>query len=77
MPGLHIADLLVRGRITWDDNEDDRLSMRVIGGREISWEQFGRMVMGFEGRRFRKSTRIGMRAERNFLDVTSRSAISA
>jgi hypothetical protein len=53
MPGLHIADFLVRGRITWDDNEDGRLPMLVIDGREISWEQFGRMVMGFEGWQFR------------------------
>jgi hypothetical protein len=53
MSGLHIADFLVRGRITWDDNEDGRLPMLVIDGREISWEQFGRMVMGFEGWQFR------------------------
>jgi hypothetical protein len=53
MPGLHIADLLVRGRITWDDNEDGRLSMLVIDGKEISWERFGRMVMGFEGWQFK------------------------
>lgn len=53
MPGLHIADLLVRGRITWDDNEDGRLPMLVIDGKEISWERFGRMVMGFEGWQFR------------------------
>jgi hypothetical protein len=53
MPGLHIANFLVRGRITWDDNEDGRLPMLVIDGREISWEQFGRMVMGFEGWQFK------------------------
>ena len=53
MPGLHIADNLVRGRITWDDNEDGRLPMLVIDGKEISWERFGRMVMGFEGWQFR------------------------
>ncbi len=53
MPGLHIADFLVRGRITWDENEEGRLPMLVIDGREISWEQFGRMVMGFEGWQFR------------------------
>lgn len=53
MPGLHIADTLVRGRITWDENEEGRLPMLVIDGREISWEQFGRMVMGFEGWQFR------------------------
>ena len=27
--------------------------MLVIDGREISWEQFGRMVMGFEGWQFK------------------------
>ena len=53
MPGLHIADFMVRGRITWDDNEDGRLPMLVIDGKEISWQQFGRMVMGFEGWQFR------------------------
>ena len=49
MPGLHIADFLVRGRITWDDNEGGPLPMFVIDGKDISWEQFGRMVMGFDG----------------------------
>ncbi len=53
MPGLHIADFLVRGRITWDENEDGRLPMLVIDGKEISWDRFGRMVMGFEGWQFR------------------------
>ena len=51
--GLHIADFLVRGRITWDENEGGRLPMLVIDGKEISWEQFGRMVMGFEGWQFK------------------------
>jgi hypothetical protein len=49
MPGLHIADCLVRGRITWDDKQDGRLPMLAIDGKEISWERFGRMVMGFAG----------------------------
>ena len=53
MSGLHIADFMVRGRITWDDNEDGRLPMLVIDGKEISWDQFGRMVMSFEGWQFR------------------------
>jgi len=53
MPGLHIADFMVRGRITWDENEDGRLPMLVIDGKEISWRQFGRMVAGFEGWQFR------------------------
>lgn len=25
VPGLHIADFMVRGRIRWDDHEDGRL----------------------------------------------------
>jgi len=53
IPGLHIADFLVRGRITWDDNEDGRLPMLVIDGKEISWNHFGRMMMSFEGWQFR------------------------
>jgi hypothetical protein len=36
-----------------EPNEDGRLPMLVIDGREISWEQFGRMVMGFEGWQFK------------------------
>jgi hypothetical protein len=50
---LHIADLLARGRITWDDNEDGRLPMLVIDGKEISWERFGELVMAFEGWQFK------------------------
>ena len=53
MPGLHITDFMVRGRITWDDNEYGRLPMLVIDGKKISWDQFGRMAMGFEGWQFR------------------------
>ena len=57
MPGLHIADFLVRGRISWDDQEDGRLPMLVIDGKEISWERFGRMMMGFEGWQFKLEIR--------------------
>ncbi len=57
MPGLHIADFLVRGRITWDENGDGRLPMLVIDGKQISWVQFGRMVTGFEGWQFRLEIR--------------------
>jgi len=53
MPGLHITERMVRGRITWDDNEDGRLPMLVIDGKEMSWDQFGRMLMTFEGWQFR------------------------
>jgi hypothetical protein len=53
MRGLHIADRMVRGRISWDDNEDGRLPMLIIDGKEISWDQLGRMMAGFEGWQFR------------------------
>jgi hypothetical protein len=50
---LHIADFLARGRISWDEEEDGRVPLVVIDGRAISWEQFGRMLMSFEGWQFR------------------------
>ena len=49
---------LVRGRIEWDDaRDDDRVPLLVIDGQEISWEQFGRMMMSFEGWQFRLEIR--------------------
>jgi len=35
------------------DIEDGRLPLLVIDGKEISWEQLGRMMMSFEGWQFR------------------------
>ena len=52
--GLQIADHhVVRGRIEWDDTTDGRLPLLVVDGREVSWNDFGRMLMGFEGFQFR------------------------
>ena len=51
--GWTIADFLARGRITWDDEEDGRVPLLVIDGNEITWEQFGRMLMSFEGWQFK------------------------
>jgi hypothetical protein len=52
--GLQIADEgVVRGRIEWDENHDGRLPLLVIDGREIDWEQFGRMLMSYEGWQFK------------------------
>ena len=50
--GLQIADRVVRGRIEWDDAHDDRVPMLVIDGREVSWVEFGQMLMSFEGWQF-------------------------
>ena len=52
--GLQIADDgVVRGRIEWDDAQDGRLPLLVIDGREIDWDQFGRMLMSYEGWQFK------------------------
>jgi hypothetical protein len=51
--GWGIADFLVRGRITWDEEQDGHAPLLVIDGREITWEQFGRMLMSFEGWQFK------------------------
>jgi hypothetical protein len=50
--GLQIADREVRGRIEWDDAHDGRVPILIIDGQEITWEDFGRMVMSFEGWHF-------------------------
>jgi hypothetical protein len=54
---LHIADFMARGRISWDSAEDGRVPLLVIDGREVSWEQFGRMLMTFEGWQFKLEIR--------------------
>jgi hypothetical protein len=52
--GLRISDGgVVRGRITSDDAHDDQLPLLVIDGREIDWNQFGRMLMSHEGGQFK------------------------
>lgn len=51
--GLQMADQVVRGRIEWDNEEDGRLPIVVIDGRAITWDQFGRMLMSFEGWQFK------------------------
>jgi len=55
--GWTIADFRVRGRITWDDEEDGRVPLLVIDGREVTWEEFGRMLMSFEGWQFKLDIR--------------------
>ena len=45
--------LILRGTIDSDLDEDHRVPMVVIDGREISWEELGRMVAAFEGWQFK------------------------
>lgn len=52
--GLQVTDrLVVRGRIESDLDAEDRLPAVVVDGREVSWAEFGRMVMTFEGWQFK------------------------
>jgi hypothetical protein len=51
--GCSIADTVVRGRISCDLDSDERVPMLVIDGRQVTWEQFGRMLMTFEGWQFK------------------------
>ncbi|WP_284620745.1 DUF7713 domain-containing protein [Aquabacterium humicola] len=52
--GLQVTDgLVVRGKVECDLQNDDRLPLVVIDGREVSWAEFGRMVMTFEGWQFK------------------------
>lgn len=51
--GLEIADRTVRGRIARDRAEEGRVPALVIDGKDITWEDFGRMLMTFEGFQFK------------------------
>ena len=52
---LRIADdFVVRARIEWNEEEDEgRTPMLIIDGREIDWDEFGRMLMTFQGWQFK------------------------
>ena len=52
--GLQISDQrIVRGRIEWDEYHGGYLPQLVIDGREINWDQFGNMLMNYEGWQFK------------------------
>jgi hypothetical protein len=56
--GLQIADhQVVRGRIEWNEAGEGRVPLLVVDGREISWNEFGRMLMTFEGWQFKLEIR--------------------
>ncbi len=55
--GARIADQTVSDRIEWDASGDGRVPLLVIDGREVSWDEFGRMLMSFEGWQFRLAIR--------------------
>ena len=45
------------GNIDCDDAFADRVPLLVIDGREIAWDEFGRMLMVFEGFQFKLEIR--------------------
>lgn len=52
--GLHVTDQgIVRGKIDCDLDDEEGMPLVVIDGREVSWEEFGRMVATFEGWQFK------------------------
>jgi hypothetical protein len=56
--GLQITDhQIVRGLVEWDDASDGRMPLLLIDGRQITWEEFGRMLMSFEGWQFKLEMR--------------------
>jgi hypothetical protein len=56
--GLRIADhQVVRGMIEWDDAQEGRMPLLIVDGREITWQEFGRMLMTFEGWQFKLEIR--------------------
>ena len=56
--GPRIADhRVVRGMIEWDEAQGGRLPLVNIDGREITWDEFGRMLMSYEGWQFKLEIR--------------------
>lgn len=51
--GAQIAGFAACGHIDWDPSEDGRTPLLVIDGQNVSWNEFGRMLMSFEGWQFR------------------------
>ena len=44
---------IVRGLMTWDSDTDSEVPCLVIDGKELSWHEFGRMLMTYEGFHFK------------------------
>ena len=51
--GNFIKDGEVVGRIEWDEEYEGRVPLLVIDGKEYTWEEFGEMLMTFEGYNFK------------------------
>ena len=52
--GPQITDgSLVRGVIQWDEDTGGTVPRLVIDGKSVTWEEFGRMLMTYEGWQFK------------------------
>ena len=52
--GLQIGDnRVVQGMVESDRDYDGRAPLLIIDGREVTWDEFGRMLMSFEGFQFK------------------------
>lgn len=48
---------LVRGMIEWDEGQGGQTPLLIIDGRKITWDEFGRMLMSYEGWQFKLEIR--------------------
>ncbi len=55
--GTQIANQSVQGSIEWDEAEEGNLPMLIIDGQQVTWRDFGRMLMSFEGWQFQLNIR--------------------
>lgn len=55
--GFQIVDETVRGRIEWDGVSESHMPCVVIDGHRVGWDEFGRMLMTFEGWQFKLEVR--------------------
>ena len=55
--GPQITDRVVRGMIECDGSQDGSAPLLSIDGGEITWQEFGRMLMSFEGWQFKLEIR--------------------
>ncbi|SAK95888.1 hypothetical protein AWB81_05328 [Caballeronia arationis] len=51
--GLQIAEMMVRGRVEWNGDETACQPCVIIDGRRVEWNDFGAMLLAFEGWQFR------------------------
>jgi hypothetical protein len=50
---LQVAETTLRGRIEGNGNENGNRPCVVIDGRRVEWNDFGAMLLAFEGWQFR------------------------